>query len=146
MALYCLQQSGNLWPFKNGPALWIGANVDFIKDLRLSLGLFAAKNFCSLYGSQYFGTLSTKYEGARFSSMITGVIGVEYSRTFAKAYTVGANVKAYINRTGELHHPADEVNSQPYTSSSEFRTPFSFGVYFRCSPSFVLKRFNKKQQ
>jgi hypothetical protein len=146
MALYCLQQSGNLWPFKNGPALWIGANVDFIKDLRLSLGLFAAKNFCSLYGSQYFGTLSTKYEGARFSSMITGVIGVEYSRTFAKAYTVGANVKAYINRTGELHHPADEVNSQLYTSSSEFRTPFSFGVYFRCSPSFVLKRFNKKQQ
>lgn len=145
MGLYCLQQSGRLWPFKNGPAMWIGANIDFIRDLRLSLGFFTARDFCSLYGNQYFGTLSTKHEGARFLSMTTGVIGVEYSRTFAKAYTVGANIKAYLNSTGTLTHPADDTHPEPYTTPSEFRTPFSFGVYFRCSPSFVLKRFNKKK-
>jgi hypothetical protein len=77
--------------------------------------------------------------------MTTGVIGVEYSRTFAKAYTVGANIKAYLNNTGTLTHPADDTHPEPYTAPSEFRTPFSFGVYFRCSPSFVLKRFNKKK-
>lgn len=140
-ALYCLQQSGSLWPFKNGPALWVKTSVDFIRDLRVTAGFFAANDFCSLYGSQYFGTLSTKYPGGRFSSMTTGMIGVEYSRTFAKAYTVGAHLKAYLCNTGTLSLPADDTHPEPYTQQGEFRTPFSFGVYFRCSPSFILKRF-----
>ena len=141
MALYCLQQSGNLWPFKNGPALWVKASVDFIRDLRVTAGFFSAKDFCSLYGSQYFGTLSTKRAGGRFDGMNTGLISLEYSRTFANAYTIGANLKAYIYKTGSLALPADDTHPEPYTISGEFRTPFSFGVYFRCSPSFVLKRF-----
>ena len=141
MALYCLQQSGNLWPFKNGPALWVKASVDFIRDLSVTAGFFSAKDFCSLYGSQYFGTLSTKRAGGRFDGMNTGVISVEYSRTFANAYTIGANLKAYIYKTGSLALPADDTHPEPYTIPGEFRTPFSFGVYFRCSPSFVLKRF-----
>ena len=141
MALYCLQQSGNLWPFKNGPALWVKASVDFIRDLRVTAGFFSAKDFCSLYGSQYFGTLSTKRAGGRFDGMNTGLISLEYSRTFANAYTIGANLKAYIYKTGSLALPADDTHPEPYTIPREFRTPFSFGVYFRCSPSFVLKRF-----
>lgn len=141
MALYCLQQSGNLWPFKNGPALWVKASVDFIRDLRVTAGFFSAKNFCSLYGSQYFGTLSTKRAGGRFDGMNTGLISLEYSRTFANAYTIGANLKAYIYKTGSLALPADDTHPEPYAIPGEFRTPFSFGVYFRCSPSFVLKRF-----
>lgn len=141
MALYCLQQSGNLWPFKNGPALWVKASVDFIRDLRVTAGFFSAKDFCSLYGSQYFGTLSTKRAGGRFDGMNTGLISVEYSRTFANAYTIGANLKAYIYKTDSLALPADDTHPEPYTIPGEFRTPFSFGVYFRCSPSFVLKRF-----
>lgn len=141
MALYCLQQSGNLWPFKNGPALWVKASVDFIRDLRVTAGFFSAKDFCSLYGSQYFGTLSTKRAGGRFDGMNTGLISLEYSRTFANAYTIGANLKAYIYKTGSLVLPADDTHPEPYTIPGEFRTPFSFGVYFRCSPSFVLKRF-----
>jgi hypothetical protein len=141
MALYCLQQSGNLWPFKNGLALWVKASVDFIRDLRVTAGFFSAKDFCSLYGSQYFGTLSTKRAGGRFDGMNTGLISLEYSRTFANAYTIGANLKAYIYKTGSLALPADDTHPEPYTIPGEFRTPFSFGVYFRCSPSFVLKRF-----
>lgn len=73
--------------------------------------------------------------------MNTGLIGVEYSRTFAKVYTIGANLKAYLCQTGSLALPADNAHPIPYTIPGEFRTPFSFGVYFRCSPSFVLKRF-----
>lgn len=140
-ALYCLQQSGKLWPFKNGPAIWVKASIDFIRDLRVTAGFFSAKNFCSLYGSQYFGTLSTKHAGGRFSSMNTALIGIEYSRTFAKVYTIGAHLKGYLCKTGSLTLPADNEHQEAYTTQGEFRTPFSFGVYFRCSPTFVLKRF-----
>lgn len=141
MAMYCFQQSGSLWPFNSGPALWAKASVDFMRDLRVTAGFFSAKDFCSLYGSQYFGTLSTKHAGGRFSSMNTALIGIEYSRTFAQAYTIGAHLKAYLCKTGSLVLPADNDHPEAYTIPGEFRTPFSFGVYFRCSPSFVLKRF-----
>ena len=141
MAMYCFQQSGSLWPFNSGPAIWAKASVDFMRDLRVTAGFFSAKDFCSLYGSQYFGTLSTKHAGGRFSSMNTALIGIEYSRTFAQAYTIGAHLKAYLCKTGSLTLPADNDHPEAYTIPGEFRTPFSFGVYFRCSPSFVLKRF-----
>lgn len=146
MALYCVQQSGHLWPFNGGPAAWAKASVDLIRDLRITAGYFFAKDFCSLYGNQYYGTLSTKYSGGRFNTMSTGLISIEYSRTFAKVYTIGTHLKAYLCHTGALSIPTDDANPEPYTIPGEFRTPFSFGVYFRCSPSFVLKRFGTNKE
>lgn len=145
LALGCYQQMGKLWPFKAGPAVWARADVEFIKDLRASVGFFAANKFCSLYGSPFFGSLSTKVHGGRFENISTAVLGVEYSRTFARAYTIGANVKAYLCHTGALTCPPDDAHPEGYTVPGEFRTPFSFGAYFRCSPSFVLKRFGIKK-
>lgn len=146
LALGCYQQKGNLWPFKAGPALWVRADVEFIKDLRASVGFFTASKYCSLYGNSFFGTLSTKGAGGRFENVSTAMLGIEYSRTFAKAYTIGANVKAYLCHTGTLVRQPDNTHTEPYTLPGEFRTPFSFGAYFRCSPSFVLKRFGVKKK
>lgn len=141
MVLGCFQQRGGLWPFKSGVAGWVRADVEFIRDLRVSAAFFHSARFCSLYGSPFFGTLSTKTPGASFDNISTALIGVEYSHTFAKAYTIGANVKAYLCRTGAMTCPPDETTGETAGLPAEFRTPFSFGVYMRCSPSFVLKRF-----
>lgn len=123
LGLGALQQSGHLWPFDVGSALWTSAAVDWAFGLRLKAGLFyAPHDFCSLYGSPYFGTLSLKHPGERFDGMTTGYWAVEYARTWAGAYTLSAKVDGYINRG---------------------RAPFSFGVYFRACPSFILKRWIK---
>lgn len=144
LGLGCYQQSGRLWPFNSGWGMWLGGSVDFFRDLRLQAALFTSRDFCTLYGSPYFGTVSTKFEGGHFSSMTTALLGVEYSRTFAGVYTIGAHIKCYLNRTGSLTRPADENHSEPYTVGGEFRTPFSFGVYFRLSPSFLLMKRVKR--
>ena len=143
MAMLCFQQSGKLLPFDNGNAIWVSASATFIRDLRLTLGFFSGKDFCSLYGNPFFGTLSTKHPGAQLDGVTTGLLSVEYSKTFAGAYTVGANVKAFLTSTGTFTRPADAQNPQPITHEGTFSTPFSFGMYFRCSPSFVIKRFTK---
>ena len=120
LALAAYQQSGHLWPFDVGAAFWTSAAVDWACGLKVKAGLFhAPKDFCSLYGSPFFGTLSLKHPGERFDGMTSGYWGVEYSRTFGGAYTLGAKVDGYINRS---------------------RAPFSFGIYFCASPSFILKR------
>lgn len=130
LALGALQQSGHLWPFDFGTAVWTSASVDWAFGLRVKAGLFCApKDFCSLYGSPFFGTLSVKHPGERYDGMTTGYWGVEYSRTFrvggrwtSGSYTLGAKADGYVNRS---------------------HTPFSFGVYLRACPSFVLKRWTR---
>lgn len=130
LALGAYQQSGSLWPFDFGGAAWAGVTVEFIRDLRVKAGAFHAPNeFCSLYGSPFFGTVSLKQPDTYFGKMTTGYWGVEYGRTFhlnikkcRGAYTIGAKADGYINRG---------------------LAPFSFGVYFQASPSFILTRFGK---
>ena len=128
LALAAYQQSGHLWPFDAGTAFWTSASVDWACGLRAKAGLFCApKDFCSLYGSPFFGTVSVKVPGKYFDGATTGYWDVEYSRTFTARgrwtsglYTLGAKVDGYVTRG---------------------RAPFSFGVYLRATPSFVLKRF-----
>ena len=121
--LFCYQQSGHLWPFDSGAALWTSASVGIKRDLSIKAGLFYAPDqFCSLYGSPFFGTVSVKREGLYFDGTMTGYWDVEYGRSFTSRsrshhgiYTVGAKAEGYINHG---------------------HAPFSFGVYFRVTPRF----------
>lgn len=123
-ALAAYQQKGELWPFRTGAAVWASAGVELWHDLKVRGGLlYAPRQFCTLYGSPLFGTVSVKEPGLSWNGVTTGYFAVEYARTFAKAYTFGAKAEGYITRD---------------------RTPFSFGAYFRASPSFILKRLGRK--
>lgn len=133
--LMAYQQSGHLWPFDVGGALWTSVAADLAvgrgaarRDgtLSVKLGLLHAPHqFCTLYGSPFFGTVSVKREDLTFDSMTTGYWAVQYARTFAGAYTIAAKADGYI---------------------SQGRAPFSFGVYFSASPSFILKRWRNAQR
>lgn len=154
--LMALQQSGHLWPFNLGAALWASTSVEFIRDLRVSLGAFhAPRHFCSLFGSPYFGTLSLKHTGHTFATMTAGYWGVEYGRTFTVparrdgrqrpfigSFTVGGKLDGYVSACGTMTPRTDTPVEAPQTIAAHVRAPFSFGIYFRATPSFVLKRWN----
>ena len=65
--------------------------------------------------------------------------GFEWSHTFAKNYILGAKVDAYPMIEGEL------TNADGSVRSSAFFNNFSFGIYFRCHPRFLLVNYNKKR-
>lgn len=133
--LTCWQQSGHLWPFNFGVAGAVTLSADFAKNFRAFCGFFAARDFVSLYGAPFYSTMSQKEEGARFSHLLTPHIGAEWFHTFAKDYTLGAKVDAYPLLAGRLTHANGTVDA------TAFSTNFSFGIYFRCHPRFLLKRF-----
>ena len=162
--LFCYQQSGQLWPFDSGSALWMGASVEIKHDLNVKAGAFyASDNFCSLYGSPFFGTVSVKRIGCVFNKMATGYGSIDYGRTFCVnhrnfggTYTLGAKVEGYLNMCGtmtvrrDVHVMKDGTVVMPdgrpvdtYAKAAHLRTPFTFGIYFRAQPSFVLKRLKK---
>lgn len=143
-ALFALQQSGSLWPFDFGSAIWGNASLTLRHDLTLGIGAFHAADFCSLYGSPFFGTLSVKYPGAKFENMTAGYWSVDYSRSFLHgAYVLGAKANGYLSACGKLHHPPTAEEMTGKTDAARFRHAFSFGVYFRVCPEFVLKRFSR---
>ncbi len=118
----CYQQSGKLWPFDSGIAMHAEGRMELIRCLSLRLGyLYAPGDFISLYGNPFFSTVSVKDAGTRFDGMGTGYFDIDYHRTFAGHYTLGALLETYkLNATG-----LNEFN-------------FAFGLYLRVNPSWGL--------
>ena len=104
---------------------------------RLFGGLFYAKDFVSLYGAPFYSTLSQKEAGARFAHLLTPNIGAEWKHSFSANYDLGVKVDVYPLSAGRLTHADGQIDAATFSNN------FSFGVFLRCSPSFLLKTFNR---
>lgn len=136
-ALGCWQQSGELWPFNTGVAGMAQVDAELSGGFRLFGGLFYARDFVSLYGAPFYSTLSQKEAGARFAHLLTPNVGVEWKYSFSKDYMLGAKLDVYPLSAGRLTRSDGRI--EPATFSNNF----SFGVFLRCSPRFLLKTFNQ---
>ena len=150
LALGCLQQTGKLWPFDRGwaasatvsadlfgyPLHRAHTSIDNCGQLRLFATALYGKDFCPIYGAPFFSTYSTK-TGGTFDHVLTTHVGAEWSHTFAHDYVLGAKVDTYLCSTGNESLPDGRVRP------SAFNNNFSFGIFFRCSPHFLLKRFKR---
>lgn len=130
--LACYQQSGILWPFDTGMAFQASAGMNLWNNLHFKAGYFhAPRHFVSLYGSPFFSTLSIR-DGENFSGIGTAYLRADYHYTFARNYILGAGVESGQSWLGR---------SDRRGQSQEFN--FSFGIYLRACPSFLLKQFGK---
>lgn len=122
-ALLAYQQTGNLWPFKSGAAGHTAVRLGLWKFLETGVSyFFAPRHFVSLYGNHFFSTLSK--DGEDFGRLQTAAAHVRFHHTFARGYTLGADVEAYQT-----------------WQAKESAFNFSFGIYLRVNPSFLIKRF-----
>lgn len=122
--LVCYQQSGHLWPFDKGLAYHAAAEANLWDKLSFQGGVaHMPHHFVSLYGNPFFTTLSQK-NGQSYRKLTTAYVRTFYSHTFAKHYTLGAEAEAY---------------QCWFAGKSEFN--FSFGIYLRLNPTFLLKRW-----
>ncbi len=118
----CYQQAGNLWPFDSGIAYHAEGNMELLKCMSVALGYFhAPKDFVTLLGSPFFSTISIRNDKKRFDGRQTGYFNIDYHRTFAGHYTLGALLETY------------KVHSKGLDESS-----FAFGLYLRVNPSWKL--------
>ena len=136
LALGCWQQSGHLWPFNAGLAGAVQVDAQLAGGFRLFGGLFYGRDFVSLYGAPFYSTLSQKEPGARFSYLLTPRIGGEWKYSFSEDYVLGIKAEVYPLRAGALTRPDSRVESATFANN------FSFGIFLRCSPRFLLKFFD----
>lgn len=128
------QQAGKLWPFDKGFGLYGSTFVD-LKDFRIKVGYWQCDNFVSMFGIPYFGAVSMAEPGATYDKPQTLFGSVEYSRTFAKRYSIGLKADIYQYYPGVMKR-ADGSTFGPGT-----QTGFSVGAYIRLNPSFLIKKF-----
>ena len=122
--LFSYQQTGDLWPFKSGIAGHAAVRLDLWRFLETGVSYFyAPRHFVSLYGSHFYSTLSVKDE-QDYGKLQTAAAHVRFHHTFARGYTLGADAEAFQTWQG---------------GKNEFS--FSFGIYLRINPSFLIKRF-----
>lgn len=128
------QQSGELWPWDKGYGLYARASAD-IADFRVKTSYWQCDKFISLFGLPFYGALSFKHEGATYKRPQMVYVGLEYSRSFGKGYSLGIDVDLYHTLSGAMNDPATGI--RPVSNN----TAFTFGAYLRVNPSFLLKRF-----
>ena len=122
--LLSYQQTGDLWPFKSGVAGHAAVRLGLWRFLETGVSYFyAPRHFVSLYGSHFYSTLSVKDE-QDYGKLQTAAAHVRFHHTFARGYTLGADAEAFQTWQG---------------GKNEFS--FSFGIYLRINPSFLIKRF-----
>lgn len=144
-AIACYQQAGELWPFDTGFAWHAGVKAGWFKHLSAGLDyVHSPRQFVSLYGNPFYNTLSLIDGGTQitedgsivgtfktqYTKMHNVRLGIDYQYTFAKAYTLGAEAEVFCINGKKKGMPG---------RLSE--TCFSFGVYLRVSPSFIIKKF-----
>ncbi len=133
-ALFYYQQAGNLYPLDNGIAFYAAVQAD-LKDFYAKGGYFYGKDFVTLYGVPYFGSLSTQYQGSVFHHPQTLFLTAGWTRNWGKHYAVGAEVELYQSFPGTVQAP-DGTRTSPGST-----TNFSFGIFFKVNPSFLVKKW-----
>ena len=133
-ALIHYQQAGELWRKDTGFGAYAKAAVKFTNGIHTEAGYFMGKDFNSLLGIPYYGSLSLKEEGLYYDRPQTFFFSVDYARTIAKRYAFGVKTDVYYTS------PRGAFNAEgPQPTSNS--TSFSVGVFLRANPRFLIKRF-----
>ena len=88
------QQAGKMWQLDSGYAIYSSAYAD-IKNVRLKAGYMWNNDFISMYGSPFFGSVSTKQPGGVFDNPQLVHWGLEYTRSFGKYFSFGADLSVW---------------------------------------------------
>ena len=133
-ALMHYQQAGELWRKDTGFGAYAKAAVKFTNGIYTEGGYFIGKDFNSLLGIPYYGSLSLKEEGLFYDRPQTFFFSIDYARKFAKRYAFGVKADVYY------FCPRGAFNAEGPQSVSN-NTSFSFGVFLRANPRFLIKKF-----
>lgn len=136
MLLHTWQQAGHLLTFNHGNAFWGSVKATLWNTLNCQVGIFHTKNYASIYGSPFFGTVSLTHKGGSYSRMTTGMVAVEYRYPLGKDFSIAVNGCSYLNNAGRFTH-------KDMTIEPTFFHSFELGVCFRANFDFILKNFNK---
>lgn len=134
MGTYFGQQAGNALPLENGYAVYPQLTVD-IYDFQIKTAYWKSNDFVSIHGSPFFSALSSNMNGGVIDKPGMFTLSAEYTRSFGEGFSLGIDANLYNSNSVFVYEPEMAAEKKPSSMS------YSFGIYFRMNPSFLLKKF-----
>lgn len=114
------QNKGEKWQVTQGWGAYAAASAQLKCGVGLKAGYMYNHDFQTLLGYSYYGTMSAT-KAYRYPSVIN--LKADWTKAFTPQYAIGARVEAFAF----------------FADQNTFN--LSFGVFFRATPSFRLKKF-----
>lgn len=136
LGLLFYQQAGTMFSFNKGWAFYPSFSID-LWDVQARISYWKCDNFVSILGSPFYNSITYNGEVLNGSQNISA--SLQYCKEITKSVALGADVSLYYtpSTTGK-----SITTGKTFDSSSA--TSFSFGVYARINPDFLLYAFKKK--
>ena len=140
---------GCTYKLKKGRGYYSKAAVQ-LRDFNISTSYWACDDFVSMFGSAFYGSVSTKVfndpatkkENMLYYKPKMLHFGADYACSLGKGFAFGVNMEAYYFLSGRMYYSETGAYEGIYAPSSfGSNTNFSMGVYLRINPSFLLKHY-----
>jgi hypothetical protein len=128
---------GRTFQLERGKGYYTKAAVQ-LNDFNISTSYWSCNDFVPIFGSPFYGSVSTKETGIMYEKPKMLYLGADYVRTFGKGFTFGINAEMYYYLSGKRYSSATGLYQSPAFGNN---TNFSIGVYLRMSPSFLIKQY-----
>jgi hypothetical protein len=127
----------SIYELKRGGGNFYKLSVQLDK-FNISGSYWHCNYFVSMFGSNFFGLVSTKEEGKFFKKARMLHFNVDYTYPLGKGFVLGVNAELYYYLSGTMFSYDDTPNFDPAFGKNR---NYSVGVYLRVSPSFLIKKY-----
>jgi hypothetical protein len=109
-----------------------------LKNFNVSTSYWKSSNFVPMYGNPFYGIISYKHEGMYFNKLSMLHILTDYVYPVRKGFVLGINAEIFYFLKGYMYLTG---SPERYPFKLENNRNFSFGVYLRINPEFLVKKF-----
>jgi hypothetical protein len=128
---------GRTFQLERGRGYYAKAAVQ-LSDFNISTSYWSCNDFVPIFGSPFYGSVSTKEAGMMYENPKMLYLGADYVRTLGKGFTFGIQAEMYHYLSGKRYSSETGL----YQSSAfGGNTNFSIGVCLRINPSFLIKQY-----
>jgi hypothetical protein len=131
--------TGSIYDLKRGAGHFSKLSVQLDK-FNISSSYWYCNYFISMFGSNFYGSVSTKEDGKYFRKPRMLHLNVDYTYPLGKGFVLGANAELYYYLSGTMFSNDNTPNFDPAFGKN---SNFSLGIYLRVSPSFLIKKYEQ---
>jgi hypothetical protein len=113
-----------------------------LQDFSLQASYWVSRNYVSMFGSPFYGAVSTKEAGMFYERPSLLHCTIDYVRPLSKGFAFGVQAESYYNLSGRMYSLDDATGARLYqTAAFGNNTNFTIGVCLRINPKFLIKQY-----
>jgi len=113
-----------------------------LQDFNIQASYWDNRNYVSMFGSPFYGAVSTKEDGMFYECPSLLYFVADYVRPLGKGFAFGVKAESYYNLSGRMYSLDATTGARLYQPVAfGNNTNFTIGVCLRINPKFLIKQY-----